>query len=117
MRKHIMQGGNMPSLEDTIQSCWKGCPYKGFNQSTQNEVTIEEVEQFYNFLQGEVPPQFYMKRPPHLSETMAFRIIYYLQEIMHVIPDKFERCVTCGCIYDSENEGNSRKGCHCDYCA
>jgi hypothetical protein len=56
-----------------------------------------------------------MKRPPHLSGQMAFRIIYYLQEIMEVIPDKFERCVSCGRIYNSEEEGSSKK-LHCDYC-
>lgn len=109
----------MPTITDTIQSgCWKECPRKDqFVQMAQDGISLEEVEQFYEFLQGEVPPQLHMKRPPHLSGTMAFRIIYYLQEIMHVIPDKYERCISCGCIYNSEREGDSRKGCHCDYCA
>jgi hypothetical protein len=80
-----------------------------------NSITQEQVEQFYRFLQGEVPEKLCMKRPPHLSSQMAFRIIYYLQEILPVIPDKFERCRTCGEIFDAENEG-SAETLHCDNC-
>jgi hypothetical protein len=79
------------------------------------EVTQEQVEQFYEFLQGNVPDELEMKRPPHLSGQMAFRIIYYLQEVMRIIPDRFERCKTCGRIYDTWSEGSS-KTLHCDYC-
>jgi len=78
-------------------------------------ITQEQVEQFYEFLQGEVPEKLDMKRPPHLSGPMAFRIIYYLQEVMHVIPDRYERCITCGYIYDTQSEGSS-KTLHCDDC-
>lgn len=80
-----------------------------------DHITQEQVEQFYRFLQGEVPECLQMKRPPHLSGQMAFRIIYYLQEVMHIIPDNYERCSTCGCIYDSEEEG-SMNALHCDDC-
>jgi hypothetical protein len=77
------------------------------------DITQEQIEKFYEFLQGEVPDDLRMKRPPHLSEQMAFRIIYYLQEEFEILPDIYERCKTCGCIYNSENEGNDL---HCDYC-
>ena len=76
----------------------------------RGEITFEEVEKFYNFLQGEVPPELHMKRPPRLSGIMAFRIIYYLQEVMGVIPDKYERCARCGHIFDSEAEGGVKSG-------
>jgi hypothetical protein len=78
------------------------------------EITIEEVEKFYSFLQGELPEELYIKRYHKLSERQAFQIIYYLQETMHIIPDNFERCITCGCIFDSDNEGSSYKGMHCE---
>jgi hypothetical protein len=81
----------------------------------KEEMPIEKIEELYKFLQGEVPECLSMKRPPHLSGKMAFRIIYYLQEVMGVIPDKFERCSTCGDIYNSEAEGSS-KTLHCDCC-
>lgn len=78
-------------------------------------ITQEQVVQFYEFLQGEVPESLNMKRPPHLSQQMAFRIIYYLQEVMEIIPGKFERCRTCGDIFNTEEEGNAETF-HCDCC-
>jgi len=80
-----------------------------------SEITQEQIEQFYKFLQGELPEKLHMKRPPHLSGKMAFRVIYYLQEILEVLPDNFERCKTCGDIFDTDYEGNSET-LHCDNC-
>ena len=77
------------------------------------KITIEQVEEFYTFLQGKVPECLHMKRPPHLTGQMAFKIIYYLQEVLHIIPDKYERCKSCKDIYDIESEGNST---HCESC-
>ena len=59
-----------------------------------------------------------MKHHPRLSSRMAFKIIWYLQEVMGVIPDHYERCITCGCLYDSWSEGHydERNGHHCDNC-
>jgi hypothetical protein len=79
------------------------------------DISQKQVKEFYEFLQGEVPEKLNMKRPPHLSGQVAFRIIYYLQEIMEILRDKFERCASCGRIYNSEEEG-SFKTSHCDYC-
>lgn len=81
-----------------------------------DDITLEKIEKFYEFLQGKYMPEYlYMKCPPRLSEQKAFKIIYYMQEIMEILPDKFERCTTCGCIYDSEM-GGSFKSLHCDDC-
>ena len=75
-----------------------------------------EVQDFLDFLMGKYMPQnLYMKNPPKLTANMAFKIIYYMQEILGVLPDKFEMCKTCKQIYDSEN-GGSLKDRHCDYC-
>jgi len=79
----------------------------------KREIPIEKIEELYEFLQGKVPDSLEIKHPPHLSEQMAFRIIYFLQEQTGVLPDYYERCKTCGCIYNSEEEGNDL---HCDYC-
>jgi hypothetical protein len=88
---------------------------KAVKLDNEKEITEEQVEALYCFLQGELPQGWVMKRNPKLSQEMAFRIIYYLQEEMGVIPDIYERCVTCGCIFNSENEGDLKKM-HCDVC-
>ena len=88
---------------------------KAVRLDNKKEITEEQVEALYCFLQGELPQGWVMKRNPKFSQQMAFRIIYYLQEEMGVIPDIYERCVTCGCIFNSENEGDLEKM-HCDVC-
>lgn len=97
----------MPTIQETIDSGgWQECPRREqFVHIARDEISLEQVEALYEFLQGELPPQLHMSRHPHLSGRMAFRVIYYLQEVMHIIPDRYERCITCGAIYDSECEG------------
>lgn len=71
-------------------------------------IEIEQVEQFYNWLQGiSCPKELITDTKLNLTDDQAFSIIYYLQEIFEVIPDKFEKCKDCGCLYDSEAEGTS----------
>ena len=108
----------MPSLEETIAcGCWEDCPRKEqFQQMATDDITLEQVDALYRFLQGEVPDCLHLPHHPRLSPQMAFRVIYYLQEVMHLLPDRYERCITCGGLYDSENEGSSYKGLHCDGC-
>lgn len=77
------------------------------------EIPVEKVKELYNFLQGELPKNIEIKRPPHLSEAIAFKIIWFLQEQTQVLPDHFEKCKTCGSIYDTRQEGNVT---HCDSC-
>lgn len=63
------------------------------------------VDEFYKFLQGEVPQGITMDNPPKLSEKQAFSVIWFLQEAFPVIPDHIERCDVCGYIYDSHSGG------------
>lgn len=66
----------------------------------------EEIEMFYKFLQGtDCPENLHTQNQPHLTAEEAFSVIYYLQEIMEILPDKYEMCKECGCIYDAECEG------------
>ena len=80
------------------------------------KISIEQVEELYQFLQGEIPKGIICKSP-HLSQRKAFTIIWFLQEHLRIIPDVFERCVRCGELFDSSREGGQRnKRIYCDYC-
>jgi len=70
-----------------------------------NDIPLEDVEALYKFLQGEVPECLQIDYPPKLSEQEAFSIIYYLQEVLFLLPDRYERCDKCGDLYDSNQEG------------
>jgi hypothetical protein len=103
------------TVEETIK-CYDCCPREEqFIRAACEDIPIEKIEELYEFLQGNLPEQVHMKRPPHLSSAMAFRIIWFLQEITGVLPDKFERCKTCGDIFNSEAEGDAELS-HCDCC-
>jgi len=110
-------------VEGGISFCAKrntgccGCNkiYLDYNSKAADMLQYD-VEDFFEFLQGNyVPPDWDLKAPPKMSKQRAFKIIYYLQEVLGIIPDKFEMCKTCGAIYDSENEG-SLKDRHCNNC-
>lgn len=99
------------TVDETIE-CYKNCPRREqFVNLARDAITIKEVDKFYRFLQGELPSELHMTRHPHMSPRQAYRVIYYLQEIMGILPDTYERCCTCGDLYDSMNEGDDR---HCD---
>lgn len=70
-------------------------------------IAIEDVRQFYRWLTGEGVEDISTASQPMLTEEEAWAVIYYLQEKLEILPDKFERCRACGGIYDSENEGVS----------
>ena len=79
-------------------------------------MTLEETNELYEFLQGVTPEGYDLKHQPKLSKLKAFTVIYILQEKFGVIPCNFERCVACGDIFDTEQEGQyvERTGSH--YC-
>lgn len=81
------------------------------------KITLEQIEELYKFLQGEVPEGINMKPCPKLSERRAFDVIWFLQEWMGILPDNYERCVSCGSLYDIHDSGGYRKDrCYCDFC-
>jgi hypothetical protein len=79
--------------------------------------TLEQVREFYEFLQGECPEGVHVKHPPRLSERKAFDVIWFLQERLRVLPDHFERCCRCGELFDTNSEGGYyRDGPYCESC-
>lgn len=47
-----------------------------------------------------------LNESPKLSDNQAFNVIYYMQEFLNILPDKFEKCSRCGKIFDTENSGD-----------
>ena len=83
------------------------------------EITKEQVEEFYEFLQGTSPKDIHIKFPIKLSKNKAFSIIYYLQEHLRIIPDNFEQCCVCKEIRNSREEGvyiEKKEKWYCDNC-
>lgn len=90
------------------------------------EVTLEETQELMGFLQGNVPEGWTVPDMPRLTRDQAFAVVYYLQEGMGLISDRFELCSDCGSIFDSNCEGGSidsedtedeiEHGVYCDDC-
>ena len=77
------------------------------NNDKRADSDLEWIQDFYMFLQGEVPETISLRRNSivKLSKQKAFTIIWYLQEHFSVFPDTIEQCSQCGELYDSESEG------------
>lgn len=82
------------------------------------ELTLERTEELYGFLRGaDVDGITFGRSRPRLSSRAAFAVIYFLQEHMDLIPDRFERCTRCGDLFDSEQEGDiTEDRSRCDSC-
>lgn len=81
----------------------------------------EWINEFIRFLQGDPPKGIKMPRghAPKMSEKKAWSVVWYLQEKLPVLPDNIEQCDNCGCIFDSNTEGDywQKKFKHyCDGC-
>lgn len=65
----------------------------------------EQVQELMDFLTGTVPDGFHINDPPNLSSSLAFVIIWFLQERYGIIPDHFEKCDGCDVIFDTHCSG------------
>ena len=59
----------------------------------------------YDYLQGQKLPDGVHCKMPKLSPNMAFNVIWFLQEIMHCLPDNIEQCKSCKDLFDTDSEG------------
>ena len=69
----------------------------------------ERINEFYEYLMGSKLPEGMECRKPRLGADLAFTVIWFLQEHMHILPDNIEQCDKCKELYDSDSEG-----CHLD---
>ena len=60
------------------------------NNNKRTDSDLEWIEEFYNFLQGEVPETIHLPNGhiPKMTAKKAFSIIWYLQEHFSILPDK-----------------------------
>lgn len=71
-------------------------------------ITLEQVEQFIEMLTGgDLPDGMTLANQPELTSRQAFSVVYYLQEILRLIPDHYEVCAWCHQLYDSYRGGHS----------
>lgn len=70
----------------------------------QTDITLEQVESFVQMLTGGDTGDIKLSAQPKLTRKQAFSVVWWLQEEMHVLPDRFEMCDTCDELLDSECE-------------
>jgi hypothetical protein len=70
-------------------------------------MTTNDVQALHDMLTGKsLPDGVTIERLPNLPDDVAFSVIWYLQEIMRIIPDNYEMCAQCHAIFD-EHEGGT----------
>ena len=87
---------------------------------SNEDITLEQVQELFDFLQGTVPEDITLGRghKPRLTRNQAFSVIWYLQEHLGILPDHYEKCHRRGCdsdLYDSDEEGCL--AIYCESCA
>lgn len=89
----------------------------------ETPITLEQVEDFYEFLMGRPPEHLGLRLArgdaPKLRPRAAFTVIWYLQEVLHVLPENFEACPACGHLFDAHRSGHlgrRQEHLYCDNC-
>ncbi len=66
----------------------------------------KRIKELYDFLvSGTLPEGVTVGRWRKLSPSGAMTLIWFLQEITHVLPDNFEQCVDCKSVFNDDKEG------------
>jgi len=67
--------------------------------ANNEDIDLEMIDRFFYFL----------TKNKKLSSKKAFDIIYYLQEQLEILPDRFEKCTSCKEMYDSHQQGSTHR--------
>ena len=65
----------------------------------------DRENELYEYLRGIGLPKGVRIGLPKLSAKKAFEVIWFLQEVIHVLPDHIEQCRVCKELFDAESEG------------
>lgn len=86
-------------------------------------ITLDDIVDLQSFLMGHPAKRHGLQMSatcqPKLTQLKANTVIWYLQEVLRVIPDKYEMCDECGEVYDKDGSGHlgtKQKGTYCDDC-
>lgn len=89
-------------------NCWycKHAKEPAKDELENNYVSnVDRVIELYDYLsEGKVPEGVHVWRPK-MSRKHAFSVIWFLQEIIHCLPDSIERCDNCDYLFDTNNSG------------
>ena len=88
-------------------------------QRKHAEEELESVKRFHAFLQGIIPKGCKVRKIKKMNPKQAFTVIWFLQEVCHLIDDRFEMCDSCESMYDSYYGGryDEKTGhTYCDSC-
>ena len=71
------------------------------------EITKDQVVELFEFLQGNNPDNILMgkRNHPKMNREKAFKVIWFLQEHLRILPDTIEMCSVCKDLYDTWQEG------------
>lgn len=65
----------------------------------------DRVDELYSFLLGVKLPEGTECKMPKLSAKIAFNVIWFLQEHLHILPDNIEQCSICKELCDCNSDG------------
>ena len=65
---------------------------------------VDRVQALYDYLRGIKRPEGTYCRMPKLSNRLAIDVIWFLQEVMHCLPDNIEQCKRCKGLFDAHSE-------------
>ena len=65
----------------------------------------DRLNVLYDYLCGVKLPEGIYCKMPKLSPKKAFTVIWFLQEVMHCLPDNIEQCQDCKELFDADSEG------------
>ena len=93
--------------------------YRRIKNGAGQEITGEQVEELFEYLTEGKLPEGVKAQHPRLSKPKAFSVIWYLQEVLEILPDHIDQCCHCKGVFNSEREGHvdektSRQ--YCDKC-
>lgn len=87
-------------MKNRIKLFKNNTPFKDRND-------MEWIDEFNNFLQGEIPENISMpdEHKVKLTPEQAYSILWYLREHFAILPDDFCKCDNCNRLYDDGREG------------
>lgn len=86
--------------------CIYDAKYPELEKTKSHFISFKDaINELYLFLQGKKLPAGMVCKTPKLSPNIAFNVIWFLQEHLHILPDTIEQCNCCKELFDSDSEG------------